>query len=149
MCCEFLSVQCIWLYVIITYAFQKECTLCSCMNVKEFLARNRRDIWSLSDSNWIRTYNHLVCKWTLNHLAIFWWVNGKWKFTILNSLNIRIKIWEWSLRLWLFTHKYSEYFIAAICNSVAKIKRDLQMSKIALLSLSNNFILILDGIALS
>ena len=30
----------------ITYAFQSESTLCSCLNVKELLARNRRDIWS-------------------------------------------------------------------------------------------------------
>ena len=41
----------------------------SCLNVKEPLARNRRDILCLSDSNGIRTHNHLVCKRTLNHLA--------------------------------------------------------------------------------
>ena len=28
----------------VTYAFQSESTLCSCLNVKEPLARNRRDI---------------------------------------------------------------------------------------------------------
>ena len=31
-------------------------------------SRNRRDIWSLSDCNGIRTYNHLVRKRTLNYL---------------------------------------------------------------------------------
>ena len=41
----------------------------SCLNVKELLARSQRKIWSLSDSNWTRTQNHLVCKQTLNHLA--------------------------------------------------------------------------------
>ena len=40
-----------------------------CLNVNELLARNRHDIWSLIDSNRIRTHNHLVRKWTLNHLA--------------------------------------------------------------------------------
>ena len=40
-----------------------------CLNVKELLARSRRHIWSLSDSNEIRTHNHLVRKQTLNHLA--------------------------------------------------------------------------------
>ena len=40
-----------------------------CLNVKELLARSRRYIWSLSDSNEIRTHNHLVHKRTLNHLA--------------------------------------------------------------------------------
>ena len=40
-----------------------------CLNVKELPARNKRDIWSLSDCNGIRTHNHLVRKRTLNHLA--------------------------------------------------------------------------------
>ena len=52
-----------------TYALQSESTLCSCLNVKELLARNRCDIWSLSDSNGGRTHKHLVHKWRLNHLA--------------------------------------------------------------------------------
>ena len=39
------------------------------LNVKEILARSRHHIWSLSDSNVIRTQNHLVRKRTLNHLA--------------------------------------------------------------------------------
>ena len=39
------------------------------LNVKEFLARSRCHIWNLSDSNGIRTHNHLVRKQTLNHLA--------------------------------------------------------------------------------
>ena len=53
----------------VTYAFQSESTLYSCLNVKKLLARNRREIWGLSDCNWARTHNHLVRKWTLNHLA--------------------------------------------------------------------------------
>ena len=40
-----------------------------CLNVKELLARSTCHIWSLSDSNVIRTHNHLVRKRTLNHLA--------------------------------------------------------------------------------
>ena len=39
-----------------------------CLNVKELLARSRRHIWSLSDSNGIRAHSHLVRKWTFNHL---------------------------------------------------------------------------------
>ena len=64
----------------VTYAFQSESTLYSCLNVKELLARSRREIWRWSDCNWIRTHNHLVHKRTLNHLAI-WpaWLNG-WVF---------------------------------------------------------------------
>ena len=40
-----------------------------CQNVKELPARSRRYIWNLSNSNEIRTHNHLVRKRTLNHLA--------------------------------------------------------------------------------
>ena len=53
----------------VTYAFQSESTLYICLNVKELLARSRREIWSLSDCNWTRTHNYLVHKRTLNHLA--------------------------------------------------------------------------------
>ena len=56
--CEYLSVRCIWLYV--TYAFQNEFVLYSCLNVKEIRAWNRGNIGSLSDSDVIRTHNHLV-----------------------------------------------------------------------------------------
>ena len=41
----------------------------TCLNVKELLARSKREIWRLSDCNWTRTYNHLVRKRTLNHLT--------------------------------------------------------------------------------
>ena len=46
----------------ITYLFQSESTLYSCLNLKELLARSRCEIWSLSDCNWTRTQNHLVGK---------------------------------------------------------------------------------------
>ena len=62
----------VWLIVCschVTHAFQSESTLYSCLNVKELLARSRREIWSWSDCNWTRTQNHLVPKRTLNHLA--------------------------------------------------------------------------------
>ena len=53
----------------VTYAFQSESRLYSYLNVKDFLARSRRVIWSLSDWNWTRSQNHLVRKRILNHLA--------------------------------------------------------------------------------
>ena len=60
-----------WLYVLInvTYAFQGESTLYSCLNVKELLDRNRRDTWRLSDCKGTQTHRHLVRKRTLNHSA--------------------------------------------------------------------------------
>ena len=52
-----------------TYTFQSECTLYSCLNVKKLLARNRHDIWNISDSNWIRAHNNLGRKRIFNYLA--------------------------------------------------------------------------------
>ena len=62
--CEYLSVRCIWLYVIITSRTDFRVNLYSivAMNVKELLARDIRDIWSLRDYDRIQTHNHLVCK---------------------------------------------------------------------------------------
>ena len=72
-----------WLSCVVSnylyYAF--DCMLLSCLarvselhfviflDVKELLARSRRHIWRLSDSNEIRTYNCLYCKETLNDFA--------------------------------------------------------------------------------
>ena len=53
----------------VSYAFQSQSTLYSCLNLKELLAWSRREIWSLSDCNWARTQDHLVRKRTLNHLV--------------------------------------------------------------------------------
>ena len=63
---------CVWLTICsydVMYAFQSESTCYSCLNVNELLAWSRCEIWSSSDCNWTRTHNHLVHKWTLNHLA--------------------------------------------------------------------------------
>ena len=53
--------------------FQSEPSLYSCLNVKKVYAWNRRDAWSLSNSNRIQTQNHLVHKQTPNHLAKLAW----------------------------------------------------------------------------
>ena len=44
--------------------------LCSCLNVKELFTLNRRNIWSLSDSNRNWYHNQLVRRRTLNHLSL-------------------------------------------------------------------------------
>ena len=61
----------LWLYIIIMSStfFQSKSILFSCLNVKDIIARNSCDIWSLSDSNRIRIHNHWVCKWTLISLV--------------------------------------------------------------------------------
>ena len=57
--CNFRFWLTVW-YCHVTYEFHSESTLYSSLNVKEILALNRRDIWSLSYSNGIWTHNHLV-----------------------------------------------------------------------------------------
>ena len=49
--------------------FQSESTLYSCLDVKELLAQNRCNIWSLNDNNGVGTPNHLVCKQTYHYLS--------------------------------------------------------------------------------
>ena len=49
-------------YYHVTYTFQSNSTPYCCLNVKELLARNICDIWSLRDRNGIRTHNNLVRK---------------------------------------------------------------------------------------
>ena len=74
-------------YYFVTHAFQSESTLYSCLNVKELLARNRCNIWSLSYSNGIHdiasvkySQMHRMYKY-LKHSSIIWpvWLNG-WVF---------------------------------------------------------------------
>ena len=45
-CCEYLSVRCIVIvcFYHVTYEFESESTLYSCLNVKELLAGSRRQI---------------------------------------------------------------------------------------------------------
>ena len=83
LCYEYLSVQCIWLYVLSMSCtcFRVSPHLYSCLNVKERLDQNRHDIWSLSDWNRTRIHNHSVCKQTLNHLAKL----GKWLSCIVST----------------------------------------------------------------
>ena len=72
-----------------SYAFQSESTLHHYLNVKELLARSRREIWNLSDCNWTRTDNHLVhplvaslTKW----LSVRLWTKWSWVRVQLQSL---------------------------------------------------------------
>ena len=85
----------------VTYEFESESTLYSCLNVKELLARSSRHIWTLSDCNGTRTHNHLVRKRTLNHLAKL----AKWFSCAVSTylygafdcmfLLCHVRVWEW------------------------------------------------------
>ena len=71
LCCEYLSVQCISVYVVIMShtSLRVNPHSIACLNVKELLALSRLHIWSLGDSNKIQNHNYLVCKRKRNHLA--------------------------------------------------------------------------------
>ena len=68
-------------YYHVMYAFQNESTIYSCLNVKELLVWNRHDIWSVSDSNEMWTYNHLIRKQTLNQLG----KQAKWLSCVVST----------------------------------------------------------------
>ena len=83
----------------VTYAFQSESTLYNCLNVKELLAQNRSEIWSLSDSN--RTHNHLVRKRTLDQLAKLVHLLTKWLWVRVPSQSLQHIDFD---RLFTFTY---------------------------------------------
>ena len=82
----------------VTYTFQSESTLHSCLNVKELLAWSMHEIWSLSDCNWAQTHIYLVHKQTLNHLAkltslakwlsVHLWTKWMWVQVQLQSIKV-------------------------------------------------------------
>ena len=73
----------------VTFAFQSESTLYSCLNVKELLAQSRCEIWTLSDCNWTGTHNHLVHKQSTASLAkwlsVHLWNKWVWVLVQLQS----------------------------------------------------------------
>ena len=62
----------VWLHVLVmSHRHFRVNPLYICLNVKELLARNRCNIWSLSDCNRTRTHNHLVRKQIFCHFEPF------------------------------------------------------------------------------
>ena len=70
------------------------------------LAGSRREIWSLSDCNWIRTHNHLVRKGTLNHIAkladLAKWLSvrlrTKWSWVLVQLQSLTAGRWQFNSR---------------------------------------------------
>ena len=94
----------------VTYVFQSESILYSCLNVKYLLAQNRREIWSLSDCNGTRTYKHLVSKQTLNHLAklaFYGWVVEYSFNSVLNG--------------WMFVYELSGCVFESRCSHLNQL----------------------------
>ena len=88
----------------VTYAFQSKSTLNSFLNVKELLARNIGDIWSLSDCNPTRTHSHLVRKWTFNHLAkVAKWLSYGVSSYVYGAFDCMLLSYHLSVSEWLHT----------------------------------------------
>ena len=106
-----------WLYVIVMSCTNFKVNLHSivCLNVRELLARNRHHIWSLSDSDGIRTHNHLVHKRTLNCLAKL----AKWLSCVvstylygafdcmLSSCHMKVSEWIYITIFYIYTPWHS------------------------------------------
>ena len=108
-------------YYHVTYAFQSESTLYSCLNIKKLLAQNRRGISSLSDSNRIRTHNHLVHNETLNQLAK---LDNNWAVLWVLALNICLNGWVFVSKLigCGFVSRFSIYAIVSNLAILAFLK---------------------------
>ena len=101
-----------------TYVFQSKSTLYGCLNVEKVLAWNRRDIWNLSDSDGIRTHNHLVCRQTLIQLLSVR-LRTKWLWVRIPSLSLKplcMTVTLKSINVWIGWEMFCkaaalEYFI--------------------------------------
>ena len=71
LCCEYISVACIWLYAIIMSCTHVRLNLHSlvALKLREFFLWKRGNIWNLIDNNGNRARKYLNCKSTLQHLA--------------------------------------------------------------------------------
>ena len=107
LCCECLSAQRIWLYVIIMSrtSFRVNSHSIIYLNVKELLTWSRHHIWSLSDSNAIRTHNHITieCGFTLK-LVRDMITCSQMQRTDKNSWHSSI-VWPVQLNGWVFVYK--------------------------------------------
>ena len=77
LCCEYLSVRCIWLYGVIMSrtSFRVNPHSIVSLNVKERLAWSRRHIWNISDSNGI-------------------WTHKAWLWVRILLLSLKLQIWR-------------------------------------------------------
>ena len=77
----------------------------------ELFARNRGDIWKISDCNGTRTHNHLVRKQALNPLT--------------NLANLPKPVW---LNGWVFAYKLRVCVFESPCNHLERLMAD-QLTK--------------------
>ena len=97
----------------------------SYLNVKELLAQNRRDIWSLSDWNGTWNHNYLVGKQTLYHFA----KRVKWLSCVVSTyicaVHLTVRSYhvtysfvsEW-LNGWVFLYKLSDCGFNPRCSHI-------------------------------
>ena len=100
----------------VTYAFQSESTLYSCLNVKELFAWNRHKIWSLSDCSRTRTHSHtthfldiqatIECGFTVKSIHDKIGTYSQMQWTDKYSQHSLI-IWPVQLNGWVFVYELS------------------------------------------
>ena len=82
----------------VTYAFQSESPLYSCLNVKELLARYLKFKWLQRNLN----HNYLVCNRTINHLAQL----AKWLSVRLRTKWLLLRVPLQSLRVFTWKNEH-------------------------------------------
>ena len=109
-------------YYHVTYMFQSKSTLYNCVNGKECLARNRCNIWSLSDSNGIQTHSHLtVCSCHVTYAF-------QSEFTLYSCLNVKELLTQsrcgiWSLSDCCCTRTQNHLVCKQALNYLAKLAK--------------------------
>ena len=75
------------------------------MNIKELLARNRRDIWRLSEWDWNWTHNNLVGKRTLDHLGkLTKWLSWVVRIYLCGACYYILLSCHWLISEWTYIH---------------------------------------------
>ena len=139
----------------VTYDFQSKSTLCIWVNVKELLASNRADTWSLTDCSRTRTLNHLVRERTLNH----WYKLTKWLSWIVSTylygafdcmfLSCRVRFSDWIYTLYfpdvqeLLSRKRRDIWSLSDCNATGThnhLVRKLTLNHLVKLAKSSSWI---------
>ena len=111
----------------VTYAFQSESTLYSCLNVKELLARSRREIlkfkWLQLDSKWIKASSKefldiqatIECGFTLKRVRDMIRTYNQMHHTDKYSQHSSI-IWPVWLNGWVFVYELSGCGFESSCS---------------------------------
>ena len=109
-CTVFKVNLCLYVIIMSCTSFRVNPHSIACLNIKELLAQSRCHICNLCESNEIRTQNHLVRKWTLNHLAkLAKWLSCVVSTYLYDAFDCKLLSCHARVSEWIHTYSLPEY----------------------------------------